>query len=588
MVAQAAQVDNNLKSPKPFIDLAANIFAERGENSTFPGMNPVVRRYLEEARKGSYRTPEEVQQALTDMKEQMIQEYFPDEYAQREASRVAEGTRQARAARQKAMAENPRDYDSEGNMLEDVVAARRMNEGGMMQNPVMQRPMFQTPMQREGMGIMAGVAPIQGFAEGGDAEDSEAEDSLGSELFRILIVDVDDPVDVALSSAAAGMAATGIGGPAALLAKLAGIGRKLFKGSDAAAKAAFKAKEKVERMEEAGLFRQAASKTGEKAGSFLAEKEALTFLRDPVDYAKGIGEIFEEQPIEKSGGIGSLPVVNMAGGGILRLLGNVFKKNKKKDTKEDTKEDEISDELSYPPMQRMMEDMNAPKVTEQATKGLTAKQKARRSAAAVTAATGAAGAIGYGLVDGEEPPEMVSPDGNILLRPESDAAAADDEEELSPLGRLLEGLSSDRIAYQFAKAAQPSEGFVPRNLASDLVLAGEEYDRLQKDETALVSNLTALQELMPEANTEDLINLLLGKDPKTALVEQRLSLFEAILKDPSRNYVDLEDGTTRPKTPAEINAEVDAMMMAATGEAPAATGVRVMTQEEMDRYSQAN
>ena len=42
------------------------------------------------------------------------------------------------------------------------------------------------------------------------------------------------------------------------------------------------------------------------------------------------------------------------------------------------------------------------------------------------------------------------------------------------------------------------------------------------------------------------------------------------------------------ETPAEINAEVDAMMMAATGEAPAATGVRVMTQEEMDRYSQAN
>jgi len=451
----------------------------------------------------------------------------------------------------------------------------------------MQRPMFQTPMQRKGMGIMAGVAPVQGFAEGGDAKDSEAEDSLGSELFRILIVDVDDPVDVALSSAAAGMAATGIGGPAALLAKLAGIGRKLFKGSDAAAKAAFKAKEKVERMEEAGLFRQAASKTGEKAGSFLAEKEALTFLRDPADYAKGIGEIFEEQPIEKSGGIGSLPVVNMAGGGILRLLGNVFKKNKKKDTKEDTKEDEISDELSYPPMQRMMEDMNAPKVTEQATKGLTAKQKARRSAAAVTAATGA-GAIGYGLVDGEEPPEMVSPGGNILLRPQSDATASDDEEELSPLGRLLEGLSSDRIAYQFAKAAQPSEGFVPRNLASDLVLAGEEYDRLQKDETALVSNLSALQELMPEANTEDLINLLLGKDPKTALMKERLSLFGAILKDPLRGYVDLEDGSRRPKTPAEINAEVDAMMMAATGEAPAASGVRVMTQEEMDRYSQAN
>ena len=42
------------------------------------------------------------------------------------------------------------------------------------------------------------------------------------------------------------------------------------------------------------------------------------------------------------------------------------------------------------------------------------------------------------------------------------------------------------------------------------------------------------------------------------------------------------------KLHSEINAEVNAMMMAATGEAPAATGVRVMTQEAMDRYSQAN
>lgn len=38
-----------------------------------------------------------------------------------------------------------------------------------MQNPVMQRPMFQTPMQRESMGIMAGVAPIRGYADGGEA-----------------------------------------------------------------------------------------------------------------------------------------------------------------------------------------------------------------------------------------------------------------------------------------------------------------------------------------------------------------------------------------------------------------------------------
>ena len=75
-----------------------------------------------------------------------------------------------------------------------ISEANAMNQGGMMQNSVMQRPMFQTPMQRESMGIMAGVAPIRGYKDGG-----EAEDSLGDELFRLLIVDVNDPVDVAIS-----------------------------------------------------------------------------------------------------------------------------------------------------------------------------------------------------------------------------------------------------------------------------------------------------------------------------------------------------------------------------------------------------
>ena len=49
--------------------------------------------------------------------------------------------------------------------------ANAMNQGGMMQNSVMQRPMFQTPMQRESMGIMAGVAPIRGYKDGGEAEE---------------------------------------------------------------------------------------------------------------------------------------------------------------------------------------------------------------------------------------------------------------------------------------------------------------------------------------------------------------------------------------------------------------------------------
>ena len=35
-----------------------------------------------------------------------------------------------------------------------------------MYNEIMNRPMFQTPQQRQGAGIMAGVAPVRGYADG--------------------------------------------------------------------------------------------------------------------------------------------------------------------------------------------------------------------------------------------------------------------------------------------------------------------------------------------------------------------------------------------------------------------------------------
>ena len=53
--------------------------------------------------------------------------------------------------------------------------ANAMNQGGMMYNEIMNRPMFQTPQMREGGGIMAGVAPIRGYANG----DLVEEDDLG-------------------------------------------------------------------------------------------------------------------------------------------------------------------------------------------------------------------------------------------------------------------------------------------------------------------------------------------------------------------------------------------------------------------------
>ena len=120
----------DLKSPKPFINLAANIFTERGEKATFPGMNPVVRRYLEAARKGSYRTPEEVQQALTDMKEQMIQEYFPEEYADLVATRNREAENRPSVAEESIGIRSAKDFESYVDKLDSSVLPKELSEGG--------------------------------------------------------------------------------------------------------------------------------------------------------------------------------------------------------------------------------------------------------------------------------------------------------------------------------------------------------------------------------------------------------------------------------------------------------------------------
>ena len=82
--------------------------------------------------------------------------------------------------------------------------AEGMNQGGMMYNQIMQRPMFQTPQQRQGMGIMAGVAPVRGYAEGGEAEEiavtAESPEELDIKLFGKggVLFDTDSPISSTL------------------------------------------------------------------------------------------------------------------------------------------------------------------------------------------------------------------------------------------------------------------------------------------------------------------------------------------------------------------------------------------------------
>ena len=196
----------------------------------------------------------------------------------------------------------PRGYSDRAAELEPVF----MNQGGMMYSDIMNRPMFQTPQQRQGMGIMAGVAPVRGYEEGGMAtpeytpkfmreEDSE-EDGLGRMLFEFFIVDPDDPVDVGLASASAAMVAGGITAPGAVATQLARMG---YKG-----KKLFDAVKKIESLgkpskPDAGVIRQAMAPVGATYGASQT--------------GRMVGEVPEI--VEAVGGIAQL-----SGGGFLEGL----------------------------------------------------------------------------------------------------------------------------------------------------------------------------------------------------------------------------------------------------------------------------
>jgi len=198
--------------------------------------------------------------------------------------------------------------------------AEGMNQGGMMYNQIMQRPMFQTPQQRQGMGIMAGVAPVRGYEEGGMAVPEytpkfmrEEEPSFFSlektepgsginlrDLTDLFIVDPEDPEDRAIAAATIPLMAFP---PAAIAARLANAGYKASK----VIKAARKASELQERMP--GFFGKGTSRA-----KTYGQAQGIRTLEDvgemTIDAAMG-----NEAEAFARGGIASLPVIEMSLGG---------------------------------------------------------------------------------------------------------------------------------------------------------------------------------------------------------------------------------------------------------------------------------
>ena len=176
-----------------------------------------------------------------------------------------------------------------------------------MYEDIMRRPMFQTPQQRAGGGIMRGVAPVQGYQEGGEinpfgmpgsSAGQVPEESLSNGLadtaFKLLVVDYNDPVDVALATITAGLMATGVAAPVAALTAVTRLGlkgRKVKQVLDRAQSVG----EKLAKPTENASFRNPLGEVKKDAGIFskvtapvvsnMAVRETDDIVTDPVGYA---------------------------------------------------------------------------------------------------------------------------------------------------------------------------------------------------------------------------------------------------------------------------------------------------------------
>jgi len=186
---------------------------------------------------------------------------------------------------------------------------------------IMRRPMFQTPQQRESSGIMTGVVPIRGYAEGGEVIDFikgqfEQDDERVNvrDFTDFFIVDPSDPVDVGMASATATLMAFP---PAAALAALARMGYKGKKAIDKVNKLKeLQKKMATPKKEDAGIIRKAAKPIGTTmaAREIPALPEYPQDVRDIKESVMGIMETISEPEEMADGGIASL-AVNMSNGG---------------------------------------------------------------------------------------------------------------------------------------------------------------------------------------------------------------------------------------------------------------------------------
>ena len=375
-----------------------------------------------------------------------------------------------------------------------------------MYDEIMNRPMFQTPQQRQGAGIMAGVAPIRGYADGDLVEDDDSmiasllaqAEELPESLSNLTMEDAVGYVKENPEILFAAIPGLGVAGGVALrfgpgVARGAvSLGRRLL------------TKKKARKATEADIMGNVPARKAPKGLS--AEQQAEGIMGLPTKAAGAAKETVAKTGPGKfrraagktalGGGLATLASVlpyELIPEGVKDYAGEIY---------EDYVPESLKEYISPDVGERV-------EFTDPAAKRLDEALKSQ--------------AAGY---PGEKPVGQQGP-------------PPPPPEPPSMYERAKGFLQDPANQYAFAKAAAPSEGATPRNFASDFVLGKEEYKTIEAargDETALEQNLALLRREKPEASVDELLNLLLSKDTATEK-EQRyqdavLSLFTEGGKDP--------------------------------------------------------
>tara|TARA_R100001082_G_scaffold35738_1_gene18675 strand:+ start:1614 stop:3365 length:1752 start_codon:yes stop_codon:yes gene_type:complete len=490
--------------------------------------------------------------------------------------------------------------------------ANAMNQGGMMYNEIMNRPMFQTPQMREGGGIMAGIAPIRGYAEGDLVSDDfftleKTEEGSGMNLRDVtdFFFDPEDPIDYATIGLMAFP-------PAAIAARLLKMGVSANKAAEQVQKVV-KAQEAIPGKLGGGSSRAATGlqvQVGAGVPMAMMGEEAMAQeMPTPVPDVspEGIETLMKQEDTPEIVGGRSRAARNMSAGGIASVPGyaagkfvsaifnRIFKKAEKgEDVTKDIQKALDDEKLTPEEAGDIMEVSLSPgssynvaavgakaadaasdvaEVVPQTIGGRMAAAARRGVGPRTAAALGATGA-GTGFIAGmptpPEAPELTDyaksrlsdvekarAEGfptDLSIEVDEDTGGDESTDKKTPQTfremfnaaneRLRDFYSDPATQYALAKAAQPTEGFVPRNALSDFVLAKEEYKQLEArrksleddDETALMKNLKLLKAEKPEASVDELLNLLLSKDTESDLIERYqdavLSLFTKKSSEP--------------------------------------------------------